>query len=59
MLLDPLTYGVAALRGSLYLGSTTLPPDLPGLGFSLAMSLGFALVTAAGATAIARRSSTL
>lgn len=59
MAADPLTYGVAALRGCLYLGASARPADLPALGTSVLVSLGFAAASFAAATAVARRSSTL
>ena len=59
MAADPLTYGVAALRGCLYLGSGTMPADLPPLGTSVAVTILFAVASFVGATAVARRSSTL
>jgi ABC-2 type transport system permease protein len=58
MRLDPLTYGLAALRTCLYLGRD-VSADLPTLGVSLAISALFGLVTFAGATAVAQRSGTL
>jgi len=56
---DPLTYGLAALRETLYLGRGSQLADLPGLGTSLAVSALFGVVTLAAAIAVARRSSTL
>jgi len=52
---DPLTYGMAALRRCLYLGDTAPAVGLPGLGVSLAVLGGFALVMLAGTAALARR----
>src|SRR6184192_3478761 len=55
MRVDPLTYGMAALRRCLYLGDAAPAAGLPGLGLSLAVLGGFALAMLAGTTAIARR----
>jgi len=55
MRVDPLTYGMAALRRCLYLGDGAPASGLPGLGLSLAVLGGFALATLAGTTALARR----
>lgn len=57
MRLNPLTYGVAALRRSLYLAHPIAMGHLPALGSSLAVTLGFALVSFVAATAVVRRSS--
>jgi ABC-2 type transport system permease protein len=54
MRLDPLTYGLAALRTCLYLGRN-VSAELPALGVSLAISALFGLVTFAGATVVAQR----
>jgi ABC-2 type transport system permease protein len=51
MRLDPLTYGLAALRGALDPGAVGLPP----LALSLAIAIGFAAVACAAAVATARR----
>jgi ABC-2 type transport system permease protein len=59
MRLDPLTYGVAALRRCLFSDAAVLPGDLPTLGVSLAVSAGFALLAWGGATLVARRSTSL
>jgi len=58
MRLDPLTYGVAAIRACLYLGEPAAA-GLPSLGLSLAVAVGFGAATLVAATAVARRSSTL
>jgi len=58
MRLDPLTYGLAALRTCLYLGRN-VSAELPALGVSLAISALFGVVTFAGATVVAQRSGTL
>ncbi len=58
MTLNPLTYGVAALRRSLYLGDV-VPPEvalLPGMGLSLAVTLAFAVAMFAIAVVTVRRS---
>ena len=55
MRIDPLTYGMAALRRCLYLGDAAPAAGLPGLGLSLAVLGGFALAMLAGTTALARR----
>jgi ABC-2 type transport system permease protein len=59
MRLDPLTYGLAALRVALYLGEPVPAPALPGLGLSLTVAVAFAGAALAAATAVARRSGTL
>lgn len=55
--LNPLTYGVAALRRILYLGQETapLPPSVPGLALSIAITIGFTIVMIAWATKTASR----
>ena len=45
MKLNPLTYGVAALRRLLYAGNAAVPGDVAPLGLSLQITLAFALVT--------------
>jgi ABC-2 type transport system permease protein len=59
MRVDPLTYGLAALRTTLYLGRDVAFADVPGLGTSLAVSALFGVITLAAATAVAGRSSTV
>jgi ABC-2 type transport system permease protein len=59
MQLDPLTYGLAALRTTLYLGRDVTFADVPDLGTSLLVSAVFGAVTLVAATAVARRSGTL
>ncbi len=56
MRVNPLTYGVAALRRSLYRAHPAFTGHLPAMGPSFAISLGFALVSFAAAAAIVRRS---
>jgi ABC-2 type transport system permease protein len=56
MRLNPLTYGMAALRSGLYLASPAVPAgSFPSLRVSILISLAFALVTFAAATRVARR----
>jgi ABC-2 type transport system permease protein len=52
--LNPLTYGVALLRYSLYLGDPRATELLPPLALCLAATLGFAFATVAGASSVAR-----
>jgi ABC-2 type transport system permease protein len=59
MAIDPLTYGLAALRACLYLGRDVAFADVPALAPSLAASAAFGLVTLVAATTVAERSSTL
>ena len=58
MQIDPLTYGLAALRRCLYLG-TAVSTELPALGLSLAVSAIFGVAMFVAATAVADRSGTL
>lgn len=44
MTLNPLTYGMAALRRCLYPAGVTVGPDVPGLAFALVVTVGFAVV---------------
>jgi ABC-2 type transport system permease protein len=55
MLLNPLTYGLAALRRAMYLGDPRATVALPGLGVSLIVSILFAIVMFVLASAIASR----
>jgi ABC-2 type transport system permease protein len=55
MTLDPLTYGVAALRHCLYLGRPTLVGDVPALLPSLVVTVLFGAGTFAAAAAATRR----
>lgn len=55
MRLDPLTYAMAALRQSLYLGDPTAGGTLPKLGLSVAITGAFCAVTFLLATRVARR----
>jgi len=55
MRINPLTYGMAALRRSLYAGNGAAVSALPGLGAALAVTAGFALIAFFAATAVARR----
>jgi ABC-2 type transport system permease protein len=59
MRLDPLTYGVAALRACLYLGRGPAFVDLPAIGPSLAVTAIFGLATLGAAAAVAQRSATI
>jgi ABC-2 type transport system permease protein len=56
MQLNPLTYGMAALRRCLYLGAPAAVGRIPALAPSLAVTAGFCAVAFAGAIAVARRS---
>ncbi len=58
MRLDPLTYGLAALRACLERGGAP-SGEVPGLAASLAVAVVFGGVTLAAATAVARRSTVL
>jgi len=55
MRLNPLTYGMAALRRTLYLSAPANIGNVPALPISVLVTLLFCGVTFAGATAIARR----
>jgi ABC-2 type transport system permease protein len=54
--LNPLTYGMAALRRCLYLGQYDVVGTIPALAPSLAVIVIFALVMLAAATVSAQRS---
>ena len=56
MHLNPLTYGVAALRHCLYLGTPVVVGPAPSLPLALAVTLAFCGLTYVGATVVARRS---
>jgi len=56
MQLNPLTYGMAALRRCLYLGAPGAVGDVPPLALSLTVTLAFGAAAFAAATAIAKRS---
>ncbi len=56
MRLNPLTYGMAALRRCLYIGAPSAIGVVPPLDVSLAVTLGFCVLAFGGATAVARRS---
>lgn len=56
MQLNPLTYGMAALRRCLYWGTPASVGRVPALGPSLLVTLLFCGIAFAGATAVARRS---
>jgi ABC-2 type transport system permease protein len=55
MWLDPLTYGMAALRRCLTLGDPRAAGDVPTLGLSLLVTLLFAVAAFVAATVAARR----
>jgi ABC-2 type transport system permease protein len=55
MTLNPLTYGVAALRRCLYLGAPAAVGNLPGLGKSVAITIAFALAAFGAAAHSANR----
>ncbi|HEV8376336.1 MAG TPA: ABC transporter permease [Candidatus Polarisedimenticolia bacterium] len=55
MKINPLTYGVAALRRVLYKGDPSVLGDLPRAGFCLAITALFAAVTFTLAVGLARR----
>jgi ABC-2 type transport system permease protein len=56
MQLNPLTYGMAALRRCLYLGSPLVVGRIPALAPSLVVTLLFCVIAFAGATLVAQRS---
>src|SRR5690606_28064881 len=55
MMLNPLTYGVAALRRCLYAGTATVGADVPALALSLLVTCAFAALTFLAARALASR----
>jgi ABC-2 type transport system permease protein len=55
MFLNPLTYGVAALRRCLYAGTTTVGADVPTLALSIFVTVGFAVLTFVAARSLASR----
>ncbi|HTY54761.1 MAG TPA: ABC transporter permease [Candidatus Binataceae bacterium] len=55
MRLNPLTYGMAALRQSLYLGATNAGSTVPGFMLALLITIGFSVATFALAASVARR----
>jgi ABC-2 type transport system permease protein len=57
MHINPLTYGTAALRRVLTLHEASLPPELPGLLFSLLITAAFAAAMLVLASLLARRRS--
>jgi ABC-2 type transport system permease protein len=58
MRLNPLTYGMAALRHALYLGGPGLSGPIPSPGVSLLITVGFAVLTYIAATRMASRKAT-
>jgi hypothetical protein len=59
MRLDPLTYGLGALRACLYLGRGVAFADVPALVPSLGVSALFGVIAWTAATAVAERSQSL
>ena len=59
MRLDPLTYGMSALRQSLYLAHPGSLGSLPNLTFSAILTVAFAAVTYLGAVRVASRAVTV
>ncbi len=57
MRLNPLSYGMAALRRSLYLGATTAASSAPGFMTPLAVTLAFSAATFILAASVAKRAS--
>jgi len=57
MWVNPLTYGMAALRRCLYLGSPAAAGPVPGLTPALAVTIGFGILAFVAATDVARRKS--
>lgn len=55
MRLNPLTYGMAALRQTLYLGETQALGGLPSLALAIAIAVAFAIATFALAAGAAKR----
>jgi hypothetical protein len=58
MSVNPLTYGLAALRRTLYLGDPSAVAGLPPLAWSLGVITVFGIVMFAAATQVAERSTT-
>lgn len=56
MRVNPLTYGMAAIRRCLYVGSPVMVGTVPALGVSLAITVIFGLLAFVAATDAARRS---
>ncbi len=56
MRVNPLTYGMAALRRSLYLGNPASAGAVPGLGAALGITLAFGILAFLAAADAARRS---
>src|SRR5882724_1430766 len=55
MRLNPLTYGMAALRRALYSGNSAAVASLPGFAPALGVTAGFAALAFFAATTMARR----
>jgi len=58
MAINPLTYGMAALRRCLYLGDPTLAGAVPPLALSLVVTVAFSVAAFAGAVRVASRPTT-
>jgi len=58
MAINPLTYGMAALRRCLYLGDPTLAGAVPPLALSLVVTVAFCVAAFAGAVRVASRPTT-
>ena len=54
MRLNPLTYGMAALRRCLYLGNPAAAGEVPGLALALAVTVAFCIASFVGAVAATR-----
>jgi ABC-2 type transport system permease protein len=59
MRLNPLTYGMSALRQGLYLGEPGMITRLPAIDFSVAITIAFALAAFVVASRVALRASTI
>jgi ABC-2 type transport system permease protein len=55
MALNPLTYGLAALRRCLYPAGVAVGPEVPALAVSMVVTLAFAAVTFLAARQMASR----
>jgi ABC-2 type transport system permease protein len=55
MALNPLTYGMAAVRWSIYGSDVASKMDIPGLGLSLGITVGFAALVFGAAISMTRR----
>jgi ABC-2 type transport system permease protein len=59
MRINPLTYGVAALREGLYRGHESMAASMPGFAFSCAVAIIFAIAMYALAVRVARRATVI